>query len=97
MRISAKMARRVEAGERPARTPRDTRRRGVVKSQSMYPASQYGHSMTCRDRHTCVVDLSEEMEVLGVGSGNLGGDPRDTESSSHSEVRDHSDGQDHSR
>jgi hypothetical protein len=40
MRMSAKMARRVEAGERPARTPRETRRRGVVKSQSMYPGYQ---------------------------------------------------------
>jgi hypothetical protein len=38
MRISAKIARRVEAGDKPARTPRETRRRGVVKSQSMYPA-----------------------------------------------------------
>jgi hypothetical protein len=37
IKISAKMARRVEAGERPARTPRETRRRGVVNSQSMYP------------------------------------------------------------
>lgn len=41
IKISAKMARRVEAGERPARTPRETRRRGVVKSQSMYPVHQH--------------------------------------------------------
>lgn len=48
------------------------------------------------DEPTCVVDLSEEMEVLGVGSRDLGGDPRDTESSGHGKVRDHSDGEDHS-
>ena len=35
------------------------------------------------------------MEVLGVGTFNLGRDVSDTESSSHSEVRDHSTGEDH--
>jgi hypothetical protein len=36
------------------------------------------------------------MEVLGVGSLDLGGDPRDTEASGHGKVRDHSDSKDHS-
>lgn len=40
MRISAKMARRVEAGDKPERTPRETRSKGVVNSQSMYPDYQ---------------------------------------------------------
>ena len=35
------------------------------------------------------------MEVLGVGTFNLGRDVSDTESSSHSEVRDHSTSEDH--
>lgn len=47
--------------------------------------------------HTCVVDLSEEVEVVGVVAFNLGGDVGDTKSGSHGKVGDHGDGQDHSR
>lgn len=37
------------------------------------------------------------MKVLGVVSGNLGGDPRDTEAGRHCKIRDHRDGEHHSR
>jgi len=95
MRISAKMASKVEAGDRPARTPRETRRRGVVKSQSTYPTHQPRSPLLKDVRPTCDVNLSEEMKVLGVGTGDLGWDPTDTESSSHGKVRDHGDSEDH--
>jgi len=96
MRISAKMASKVEAGDRPARTPSETRRRGVVKSQSTYPVHQLRSPLLKDVRPTCDVNLSEEMEVLGVGTGDLGWDPTDTESSGHGKVRDHGNGEDHS-
>ena len=86
MRISAKMASKVEAGDRPARTPSETRRRGVVKSQSTYPTHQPRSPLLKDVRPTCDVNLSEEMKVLGVVSGNLGGDPRDTEAGRHCKI-----------
>lgn len=97
MKMSAKIARRVEAGERPARTPRETKRRGVVNSQSMYPASQPKSAEHPRFQRTSIVDLSEEVDVVRVVVSKLGRNVRNTETSSHGKVRDHRDREDHSR
>jgi hypothetical protein len=51
--------------------------------------------MRRNEGRTCIVDLSEEVEVLGVGTCDLGRDISDTESSGHGKVRDHGTGEDH--
>lgn len=46
---------------------------------------------------TGVVDLSEEVDVVRVVSTKLGRDPRDTETSGHGKVGNHSNSQDQTR
>jgi hypothetical protein len=65
-----------------------------VNSQSMYPTRQHSVSII-RKGPTGVVDLSEEVDVLGVVAFKLGRDPADTETGSHGKVRYHSNSENH--